>query len=367
MITQPSRKRQKKADNRVADLERKLDALTAALHSQQRGTPTRLDSVDQVSPPTDTLHSASGYGQPQTYPGFSTSSPVEVGADGGKKRKLGNDTTPQQIIEACNASLARGGRPADFDHLGSHHAERLVKSSGDVRRELYHTAPETIIARIRELVDPALHAKLFDRYVCEMAPNMPAVVFPPGTTAEEVLQSKPVLFLCILAAASGGYVSRETSFELGTEVLGVFADCVIRNSSRSLELIQALQVAVLWYRPPEKPEPPNFYQFIHMAACMGLDLGLGRKFAPNKAKRGFGGLGAHLPPGKMTTMLDSDTVESRRAWLTCYHMCARYVAGSNDLRSCETKLLTSSKCFHGPSSTKSCPLDQLHAREYRVS
>ena len=35
VITQPSRKRQKKADSRVAELEKKLDALTAALHQSQ--------------------------------------------------------------------------------------------------------------------------------------------------------------------------------------------------------------------------------------------------------------------------------------------------------------------------------------------
>ena len=50
IITQPSRKRQKKADNRVAELEKKLDALTAALHQQQGaasqyGTPPQADMM----------------------------------------------------------------------------------------------------------------------------------------------------------------------------------------------------------------------------------------------------------------------------------------------------------------------------------
>lgn len=40
VITEPSRKRQKKSDSRVAELEKKLDALTAALQqSQQSGIP----------------------------------------------------------------------------------------------------------------------------------------------------------------------------------------------------------------------------------------------------------------------------------------------------------------------------------------
>jgi hypothetical protein len=39
ITTPPTRKRQKKADSRVAELERKIDALTATLHAQKTGTP----------------------------------------------------------------------------------------------------------------------------------------------------------------------------------------------------------------------------------------------------------------------------------------------------------------------------------------
>lgn len=39
VTTPPTRKRQKKADSRVAELERKIDALTATLHAQKTGGP----------------------------------------------------------------------------------------------------------------------------------------------------------------------------------------------------------------------------------------------------------------------------------------------------------------------------------------
>lgn len=39
VTTPPTRKRQKKADSRVAELERKIDALTATLHAQKAGGP----------------------------------------------------------------------------------------------------------------------------------------------------------------------------------------------------------------------------------------------------------------------------------------------------------------------------------------
>lgn len=39
ITTPPTRKRQKKADSRVAELERKIDALTATLHAQKSAAP----------------------------------------------------------------------------------------------------------------------------------------------------------------------------------------------------------------------------------------------------------------------------------------------------------------------------------------
>lgn len=53
VITQPSRKRQKKADGRVAELEKKLDALTAALHQQQGGP--QYGTPSRMGPPPSTV------------------------------------------------------------------------------------------------------------------------------------------------------------------------------------------------------------------------------------------------------------------------------------------------------------------------
>ena len=99
---------------------------------------------------------------------------------------------------------------------------------------------------------------------------------------------------------------------------------MVRNGAKSLELIQAMQVTALWYKPPEQAEQTNFYQIIHMAAVMALDIGLGKRFNPAKSRRGFGGPNAAYAPGPHKTLpQDSDTLEARRAWLTCYYLCAR--------------------------------------------
>lgn len=192
------------------------------------------------------------------------------------------------------------------------------------KQYLHHTTPEEFVNRINSLINPDMAAKLFDRYVTILAPHLPAVVFSTDITAEQVFKAKPILYVCILSASSFGILRRDTSKQLAREAVGAIADCVVRNGAKSLELIQAMQVLALWYKPPEKAEQTNFYQIIHMAAVMALDIGLGKRFNPAKAKRGFGGPNANFVPGPDRILpQDSDTLEARRAWLTCYYLCAR--------------------------------------------
>jgi hypothetical protein len=170
-------------------------------------------------------------------------------------------------------------------------------------------------------------ATLFDRYVNKMAPNMPAVIFPSSTTASDLSREKPILYVCILSAASFSVLSSELCRELAREAVRAIAEFVVVNGAKSLELIQAMQVMTLWYRPPDKSEQSNFYQIIHMAAIMAMDIGLGKRFNAAKARRGFGNTQSDAPPGQplVTMAQNSDTVEARRAWLVCYYLCARLV------------------------------------------
>ena len=316
IITQPSRKRQKKADSRVAELEKKLDALTAALHhSQQQTAPARYHEPAYSAPQVEMMQGRNSVGQMSGQyppPGTSASLARPDSADGSsmpaqKRRRVEEMQMP--TLDGAD-EVEEGGRA---DEWGA-------------SRYLYHTTPEQFVKRINSLISPDLAATIFNRYTTQLAPHVPAVVFPAGTTAEQVFKEKPILYVCILSAASHGTLHPDTSKQITREAIGAIADCVVRNGAKSLELIQAMQVTALWYKPPEKAEQTNFYQIIHMAAVMALDIGLGKRFNPAKAKRGFGGPNAKYAPGpgKMLPQ-DSDTLEARRAWLGCYYLCARYV------------------------------------------
>jgi hypothetical protein len=105
ITTPPTRKRQKKADSRVAELERKIDALTATLHAQKAGTPEirhhggipqhegnmgaaampeggfRMGSISH-----DWGNSAAG-GYPGVPPGYGPAQTIQRGSEA-KRRKL---------------------------------------------------------------------------------------------------------------------------------------------------------------------------------------------------------------------------------------------------------------------------------------
>ena len=170
----------------------------------------------------------------------------------------------------------------------------------------------------RGLLTMALAHELFVRYTNQMCPHLPGVVLPPGMTAADLRASKPLLFLSIMAAASSEMPNLQRT--LTRELMHVFADRIIVRGLKSLEMVQALQVAVIWYWPPERFEELKFYQLVHVAAVMAIEIGLGRK----KAARG--GFRKHIsfawrdhPLGKRAPP-DPTTLEARRAWLTCYFM-----------------------------------------------
>ena len=332
IITQPSRKRQKKADSRVAELEKKLDALTAALHHQAQSAPvSQYDGQQQAAGPPPPAEMSQGRssvgGMGATYPPPSVSRPASVDL---KRKRVEDGTADASSNDLNNSLFKQPVYEGEAKRSGWAYQEPKFQAYGamhtDLRRYLSYASPEEFSKHINSIISPDMAAQIFTRYNTKLAPNLPAVVFPPSTTAEQVFREKPILYVCILSAASHGNMHPDIAKALQREAIGAIADCVVRSGAKSLELIQAMQVTALWYKPPEKAEQTNFYQIIHMAAVMALDIGLGKRFNPAKAKRGFGGPNAKYAPGpgKMIPQ-DSDTLEARRAWLGCYFLCARFV------------------------------------------
>ena len=187
---------------------------------------------------------------------------------------------------------------------------------------------------IDRLMTPDAAERIFVRYVNDVYPHFPAIPLSPGTTANDLREKRPLLFLAILAGSSHGateqLVSQSVQRDLTQLLKDQFADIIWRNGEKSLEIVQALQLSSLWYvlamseieitcsrlhryRPPLHYEQHNFYMMVNCAAIMALDLGLGRRATPNVMKLG--------PNPFQRCHPNASSIDARRTFLVCYYLC----------------------------------------------
>lgn len=339
VVTVPTRKRQKKADSRVAELEKKIDALTASLQAsraQSRGSENAESSVNQTW----------GGGTAGSWPGYTrghesnrrvSGGPSNSGSSAGlagNKRRYNGDIRHR----AGNAGImapfaARPHTPPGQDSSTAHEGAEAGPGAGDRKSNSklwlpFHVSfsprkPEgdeytDIIDR--EVIDTEMATKAFERYVNEMAPLLPFVVFPPNTTMSEVRRNTPILFLAIISVSIAAFAP-SLQLPLTNEVNKVFAEQVVVRGAKSLELVQALVVVVLWYMPPDHYEEVKFYQLTHLAVVVGMELGMNRRTKPgSKSITVLKDL-----MGTKAPYVDPLCLDARRAWLACYFMGIKYV------------------------------------------
>jgi hypothetical protein len=324
ITTPPTRKRQKKADSRVAELERKIDALTATLHAKQDpeirhhgGIPLHGQTphyqhvqdggyragslVHEWAPPASAQPPQAQYDLPP--PGYGPAQSLQREPAAKRRRLADADDHAHQTI------------PEDMDAIHRDLAEHPEMKR--THKKAIHPDYAYINGLLDDLMTPETAERIFLRYVNEICPHFPAVPLAPGTTARELREKKPLLFLSILAGSSHGAVEQLVSQEVQQALTNLlkdqFADIIWRNGEKSLEIVQALQVGVLWYRPPQHFEQHNFYMMVNCAAVMALDLGLGRRNTPTVMKLAVGPFKRCHP--------NSSSVESRRTFLVCYYLC----------------------------------------------
>ena len=314
VVTVPSRKRQKKTDSRVAELEKKIDALTASLHAtRDHYSGTEDESYDEDEPQEASM----AY---QARPCV----PVENMSRKRKRPSHQDDQTkplgPDKQVAAT--AIMRDGGPLNTQELLRPHLA-LRNSLMSPLPTLDPSLPGHEYADVvdRKILDATTAAHIFYHYTTHMAVHMPAVVFSSTITAGEIRRTKPILFLAILSVASG-QDHPDVQRILLREITRVYAESIICKGERSLELIQALQISSIWYWP-EDHKDARPYQLINMAAVMAMAMGLGKRKRVGKGP--FFGLwkGTHQP---RASDIDTTAVESRRAWLSCYALSAKYVS-----------------------------------------
>ncbi|KAL4930480.1 putative C6 transcription factor (War1) [Aspergillus undulatus] len=332
IVTVPSRKRQKKTDSRVTELERKIDVLTASLHASQKVNALLPSNNSAQAPAPSPPAREEGIGRRWLVPGQSQgqsgsgsgmsdhSRPARPapGATGNKrhysgelKDSRGRDTTHSTSSQASNPSPAS----ENTDNTGRQWPAPWTNWSNSTPkpapREPKQTAqgPDLID---RGVVSPSVASNAFNRYVESMCHHIPMVVFPPGTQMSEVRKHRPVLFHAVVAVAVGPFESSAQA-PLLLELYRTIGERVIVNGEKSLDLVQGLLVACLFYTPPENFEEIKFYQLAQLAVAVGMDIGMYRK-ASSKGKP----FNLIRELAKQPAITDPDSPEVRRAWLGCY-------------------------------------------------
>ncbi|KAL3424857.1 hypothetical protein PVAG01_04138 [Phlyctema vagabunda] len=344
LVTAPSRKRQKKTDSRVAELEKKIDALTASLHKKNSG-------AEPAGTGEETAHIQSGrnpyeqvtngsyavtfggtiddrrksdwsgsnqYPKPPEHESRNAPPPMVMA---GQKRKH-VESRDYAIPAERQSSGPAGGPRGSLDGSHGNQPSGFAQSAGSQAAKSSRTHEYADVID-RDIITAETATHMFNHYVERMAPHMPVVIFPPGTTAAEIRKSKPTLFLAILSASSG-LNHPEVQRMLTKEVMSIYANRIICNGEKTLELIQALHISTLWYWPPEHYEELKFYQLIHIAAVMAIDIGMGKRSKITKTKNA--GLFRDTP-WRRTPYPDPETIEARRAWLGCYWLCCNASMG----------------------------------------
>ena len=316
VITAPSRKRQKKTDSRVAELERKIDALTASLHATKEGNVSGSEDDGYGDGDTPQIESSDGRSNQPTSP-YTTAS-----ASAGRKRRMSEyQQDGSSGSRRASGSEAISHSPAVVAKMGPRPFVPPKSEAGDQDLESSREAEVVTYGEADVVGRGIVHAEtahgLFRHYTDHMAPHMPIVVFSPDVSPDVIRRTSPVLFLAILSVASGqDYPDLQAT--LTKAIMRILADRVFVHGEKSLELVQALQVVTIWYWP-EPNGDSKYYQFIHMTAVMAIDLGMHRR-QPVLIVRKEQILGLPKPKSYLS---DPCTTECRRAWLGCYLLCSR--------------------------------------------
>lgn len=323
VVTIPTRKRQKKTDSRVAELEKKIDALTASLQSRagpvggsvSASTSPVVPNRPHVDEPGVLNMAWRNLGGPSWSPSQGTATPSTV-----DHRERTTSTSHNSAATTTTAGTKRKfaqGHGAEDQHHRSSQQQHTEAQSLDTPSIFARIAQGDVVDRGLITLDRA--TELFARYNDHMVTHLPAVIFPPGTTVTELRKSKPTLFHAIMAAAASELPILQKVLQ--KELMVMFAEKIVITGEKNVEIIQALQVSVIWYWAPEHFEELKFYQLVHMAAVMGIDVGLGQR-VPLRNRGKLIAETFKVNPFRRSLPPDPTTIESRRTWLTCYFLTA---------------------------------------------
>ncbi len=287
IFTEPSRKRQRKrTDARVTELEEQVKALSAAVDRQN--LPALSTSAEDYDYSGDTIQRQDNAGQVDQIPWHGSLSSSNTAPPGAQ------DTYQYPLAAPCSST---------------------PRTSGEIAIDLSENPALTQIGDVidRGLISMEEASRLLRRYMVDLVQHFPVVPLPEGITLIEMREKRPILLLSVLAAAAGAS-NVDLNMRLNLEIQQTYADLVAMKGEKSLELVQSILVTITWYCPPDRFDQLKFYQYLHMAWSMALDIGLDKDLCMLSAAT----QGEQMPS---SDRLVCGLIDGRRSLLSCYLMC----------------------------------------------
>ena len=345
-VTQPSRKRQKKTDTKVAELERKLEDLRSELvakgnlpldantekYRYGKESSSLMGVVDTASPAGDGQKLPVDGKQRHHFPPRSSwSGPAQqqapyMSSSGLPSRKRRMSSTAEDG-DSC-LEPQQSSSPVSFHKsppFNQHYHQTTTATSdtstihpllmaqaaySNITESAVHNHPGSEMALpdpvAQYLPDDAAASAAFHHYAKDVAPLTPIIVFEPGVNAASIRKTKPILFLAVVAIAYEG----EAKSGLIDEIDKTLAYQVVVEGKNSVELMQAMQIMAL-YCWPQKQAYGSIFTWMSTGMKLPTGLGkLGRDEARNRHWSAWAIQNSHLPP--------SDILEGARANVGCF-------------------------------------------------
>ncbi len=247
----------------IADLERKLEALTHSLKTM------RGQGKGQSGDGEEDYHGEEqeGYEGSQGS-GFQTIREDTAPAAGTAGHASGRYSDPPLPVANNSYGASRGQSFSSSQYRNSMSSSHPSPGSVCMPTSISKPAipaengPEKYMDLVDQQIlslDEATYA--FDHFVRNIVSVFPIIAFAEGSTAQQVRKRRPALFAAIMTAAAGIWPS-QTQSALRDSMMRLFSDWVVMLGEKSMDLIQGLQVASLWYTPPANMKKMNFYQLV---------------------------------------------------------------------------------------------------------
>jgi hypothetical protein len=215
----PPRKRQKTV-HKVAELEKKINALTDALLAKQQSNEDKTRTEE--STPRETTATTSEPARTEITSNTSLDSVYP-------RKYVETTKTPQPVfVTGCEAAFVNPGA-----------------------KDCYVDVVD------RGLLSMETATAMYVHWRDNMAPKAPLVSFSASADVQEIRKTRPMTFLSILNIASP-VISPSQQPALTTEISRQFSDRVFFHGDKSVDLIQALLLSSQFYTRPHNARDMTF-------------------------------------------------------------------------------------------------------------